>query len=116
MVFLVLILDSVTLLQELLCRWQSPAPRSKSKATKSKKIQTKYYYLRKNTETKKGWGEREYNRVRDKLHKITTRLVDYAEENNLIIVVGNLKGIQNQDKGKEMNRKLHRFHTTPSDK
>ena len=36
-------------------------------------------------------------------------MVDYAEENNLIVVVGELTGIQKQDKGRVMNRKLHRF-------
>ena len=74
-----------------------------------KQIQARYSYLRRQSKNGKTWKEREYNKVRDKLHKLTTELVEYAEENNLIVVVGELTGIQNQDKGRVMNRKLHRF-------
>ncbi len=74
-----------------------------------KRIQTYYSYLRRNSKNGKKWKEREYRKVRDKLHKITTELADYAEKNDLIVIVGDLEGIQNQDKGRAMNRKLHRF-------
>ncbi|UOY09935.1 RNA-guided endonuclease TnpB family protein [Methanonatronarchaeum sp. AMET6-2] len=74
-----------------------------------KQIQTRYSYLRRQTKNGKKWKDREHNKVRDKLHKLTTELVEYAEENNLIVVVGELTGIQKQDKGRVMNRKLHRF-------
>ena len=47
--------------------------------------------------------------MRNKLHKLTTKLVDYAKENNLIIAIGDLEGIQEQNKGRVINRKLHRF-------
>ncbi|MBS3782580.1 MAG: IS200/IS605 family accessory protein TnpB-related protein [Candidatus Thermoplasmatota archaeon] len=74
-----------------------------------KQIQARYSYLRRQSKNGKRWEDREYNKVRDKLHKITTQLVEYAEDNNLIVVVGELTEIQNQDKGRVMNRKLHRF-------
>ncbi len=74
-----------------------------------KQIQARYSYLRRQSKNGKKWEDREYNRVRDKLHKLTTELVDYAEENNFMIIVGELTGIQNQNKGRVMNRKLHRF-------
>ncbi|OKY77976.1 MAG: IS605 OrfB-like transposable element containing RNAse H-like and Zn finger domain [Candidatus Methanohalarchaeum thermophilum] len=74
-----------------------------------KKTQTKYFYLRRNSETDKGWRQREHNKVNDKLHKLTTEIANYAKENQLIVAIGDLENIQNQDKGKAMNRKLHRF-------
>lgn len=43
------------------------------------------------------------------MHKLTTKLVRYAKENNPVITVGDLEGIQDRDKGRVMNRKLHRF-------
>ncbi|OKY77339.1 MAG: IS605 OrfB-like transposable element containing RNAse H-like and Zn finger domain [Candidatus Methanohalarchaeum thermophilum] len=91
----------------------SVAPSSQSKVffegEEIKGIQTNYYYLRRQSDTDKQWGQREYNKVRNKLHKLTTKIARYAKENKLIVVVGDLKGIQDQDKGREMNRKLHRF-------
>ncbi len=74
-----------------------------------KQIQAHYSYLRRQSKNDKKWEKREYNKVRDRLHKITSELIDYAKENNLMIIIGELKGIQNQDKGRIMNRKLHRF-------
>lgn len=72
-------------------------------------IQAKYYYLRKNSSNDKSWRQREYNKVRDNLHKLTTKMADYCKEHKLMPVVGNLEGIQKQNKGRAMNRKLHRF-------
>ena len=45
--------------------------------------------------------------VEDKLHKISRDLVDWATEENALIIVGDLSGIQDEDKGSEMNRRLH---------
>ncbi|WP_280139371.1 RNA-guided endonuclease InsQ/TnpB family protein [Natronobacterium texcoconense] len=50
---------------------------------------------------------KEYRRVNDRLHKISRAIVEEAKERNALIVVGNLEGIQNQDLGAEMNRRLH---------
>lgn len=45
--------------------------------------------------------------VEDRLHKISRELVNWADEENAVIVVGDLEGIQNEDKGSEMSRRLH---------
>lgn len=73
------------------------------------KIQSRYAYLRRNTTTGKKWKDKEHNKVEDILHKVTTEIADYCEENKLAVAVGDLEGIQNKDRGKVMNRKLHRF-------
>jgi len=86
-----------------------PSRRSDFRGQKVKQIQSKYFYLRRQSKTGKGWHQREHNKVRDQLHKITTEIADFAEENRLIVAVGDLSGIHRQDKGKTMNRKLHRF-------
>jgi putative transposase len=78
-------------------------------ADRIQNIQSRYAYLRRNTSTGKKWKDSEYNKVEDILHKVTTEIADYCEEQNLAVAVGNLEGIQNKDRGKEMNRKLHRF-------
>lgn len=45
--------------------------------------------------------------VEDRLHKISRELVEWADKENSVIVVGDLEGIQDGDKGSEMNRRLH---------
>lgn len=72
-----------------------------------KEIREKYYYLRRQSD--EDWKDRECNRVEDILHKVTTRIADYAKENKLIVAVGDLSRIQDQDRGRVMNRKLHNF-------
>ena len=49
----------------------------------------------------------EWRAIDDRLHKIGRQIVEDAKERNALIVIGNLDGIQNQDKGSEMNRRLH---------
>ncbi|MFU1780223.1 RNA-guided endonuclease InsQ/TnpB family protein [Haloarcula japonica] len=78
-------------------------------ADRIQKIQSRYAYLRRNTSTGKKWRDSEYNKVEDILHNVTTEIADYCEENKLAVAVGDLEGIQNQDQGRVMNRKLHRF-------
>lgn len=85
------------------------SPKVLFRGDKIKRTQTWYSYLRRNSETGKSWSSREHNKVRDELHKVTTELAEYAEKNDLIVVVGDLEGIQDQDKGRSMNRQLHRF-------
>jgi len=75
-------------------------------------VQTHFFYLRRQTEygnNRSRFYKREYDKVKDCIHKLTTEIVLYAKENNLLIVVGDLKGVQGQDKGRNINRKLHRF-------
>lgn len=71
--------------------------------------QSRYAYLRRHSTTGKKWGENEANKVADALHKITTRIADRAKQNDAAVAVGDLEGIQDQDRGQKMNRKLHRF-------
>ena len=75
-------------------------------------VQTHFFYLRRQTEygnNRSRFYRREYNKVNDCIHKLSNKLVQYAKKNNLLIVVGDLEGVQSQDKGRKMNRKLHRF-------
>jgi putative transposase len=58
-------------------------------------------------ETLQSISTREHRRVKDRLHKISRQIVDEAKERNALIVVGDLEGIQDQDLGAEMNRRLH---------
>ncbi|KXA99252.1 hypothetical protein AKJ42_03485 [candidate division MSBL1 archaeon SCGC-AAA261C02] len=86
-----------------------PSRETKFQGQKIKRIRAKYFYLRRQSKTGKGWHRREYNKVRDQLHKMTTEIADYAEENKLAVAVGDLSRIQKRDNGRKMNRKLHRF-------
>ena len=45
--------------------------------------------------------------VNDILHKISRAIVNEASENDSMIVLGNLKGIRRNDKGRRFNRKLN---------
>lgn len=71
--------------------------------------QSRYAYLRRQSSTGKNWGKKEYDKVEDEIHKITTAIAEQADEQDMAVAVGDLEGIQNQDCGREMNRKLHRF-------
>ncbi|MBS3782369.1 MAG: transposase [Candidatus Thermoplasmatota archaeon] len=75
-------------------------------------VQTHFFYLRRQTDygsNRSRFFRREYDKVNDCIHKLTDKIVKHAKENNLLIVVGKLTGIQDGDNGRVMNRKLHRF-------
>ncbi|OKY78456.1 MAG: IS605 OrfB-like transposable element containing RNAse H-like and Zn finger domain [Candidatus Methanohalarchaeum thermophilum] len=75
-------------------------------------IQDKYFFFRRNCKNgyvRRKWGNKDKNKIEDICHKISRRIVDKAKEKNLLIVFGDLEDIQEQEKGKEMNRKLHNF-------
>lgn len=78
-------------------------------AQRIQKIQSQYAYLRRNSNTGKKWKDKEHNKAKDLLHKATTKIANYCEQENLAVAIGNLRGIQNQDRGTVMNRKIHRF-------
>lgn len=78
-------------------------------AQRIQKIQSRYAYLRRKTSTRKKWKDQESNKVDDILHKVTTEIADYCKDKKLAVAVGDLEGIQNKDRGRVMNRKLHRF-------
>jgi putative transposase len=72
----------------------------------------KYFYLRRkasNGYVRKRWDKKVSNKTEDLCHQISRRIVDHAKEKNLFIVIGNLEGIQDQDLGRKMNRKLTDF-------
>lgn len=75
-------------------------------------IQGKYYFLRRNCKNgyvRRKWDNNDSNKIEDICHQISRSVVDTAKKKNLLIVLGELDDIQEQEKGKEMNRKLHNF-------
>ena len=58
---------------------------------------------------RKKWDNKDNNKIEDICHQISRKIVDTAKEKNFLIVVGELNGIQEQDKDRKMNRKLHNF-------
>lgn len=74
-------------------------------------IRRHYAWLRKRLQEKKlnsvvkRIGNTEQRKVNDVLHKVSKTLVDFAEQNDACIVLGNLKGIRKQkSKGRRLNR------------
>ena len=54
-------------------------------------------------------GRKERRKVDDLLHKISREIVKRAKEEKAVIVLGDLKGIRKQNKGRKFNRKLNSF-------
>ncbi|MGA3296763.1 MAG: transposase [Candidatus Bathyarchaeia archaeon] len=72
-------------------------------------IRGHYFHLRRSVGKPriiKKWKHRERRIVRHEVHAITRRIVDHAKEMNAVIVVGDLRGIRNQNKGRGFNRRL----------
>jgi len=73
-------------------------------------IRRHYAWLRKRLQKKgcmdkvKKMGDKEKRTVEDKLHKISRKIVEEAKETDSLIVLGELKGVREEDKGKKMNR------------
>jgi len=80
-----------------------------------RRIRGHYFYLRrklgklKKFKAIKKLGNKERRVVDDLLHKISRKIVSRAKEENAVIVLGDLKGIRKQDKGRKFNRKLNLF-------
>ncbi len=75
-------------------------------------VQLKYYFLRRNCSdgyVRRKWDGKDSDKVNDICHQISRKIVNMAKENNLLIVLGDLGGIQDKDNGRKMNRKLHNF-------
>lgn len=75
-------------------------------------VQAKYYFLRRNCSdgyVRRKWDNKDSNKIENICHQISRKIVDTAKEKNLLIVLGKLNDIQDQGKGREMNRKLHNF-------
>jgi putative transposase len=59
----------------------------------------------------KNYSDREKNRTRDLCHKISKEIVNFARQNNLGIVMEDLKGIRKRIRyGRQMNRRLHSWN------
>lgn len=67
----------------------------------NKRLQEKQAY-----ETLDQLSGREHRIIEDCLHKISREIVDEAVDKNSFIVVGDLEGLDDQDLGSEMNRRL----------
>jgi len=90
---------------------------SKTKETrfygkKLRAIRGHYFHLRRklpNRKAAKKIGSHEKRIVNHELHKISKVIVQEAVENNSIIVLGKIKGIRKNHKGRRFNRKLNSF-------
>jgi len=88
----------------------SSMQRPKFYGTEIRGIRRHYAWLRKRLGKKKllkkinTMGDKEKRTVNDILHKISKEIVEHAKKNNSIIVLGNLKGIRKNSKGKRFNR------------
>jgi len=89
--------------------------RPKFYGKKLRRIRGHYFYLRrrlgklKKFKAIKKIGRRERRLIDDLLHKISREIVNKAKKENAVIVLGDLKGIRKQDKGRKFNRKLNSF-------
>lgn len=52
------------------------------------------------------WKRTEQRAVQHQVHTITRRIVDHAKRVNALLVIGDLEGIRNQNKGRSFNRRL----------
>jgi len=52
------------------------------------------------------WRRNEQRSVRNEVHTITRRIVEHAKRMNALIVVGDLKGIRQERRGRRFNRRL----------
>jgi len=80
-----------------------------------RRVRGHYFHLRrklgklKKFKAIKKIGNKERRAVDDLLHKISREIVNRAKEENAVIVLGDLKGIRKQNRGREFNRKLNMF-------
>jgi len=81
-------------------------PKKRCYGTNIDDIQAKYYLLRRNCSDgyiRRKWDNKDSNKIEDICHQISRKMVDEAKEKNLLIVLGKLDSIQEQDKGRKMN-------------
>ncbi|MCD6263073.1 transposase [Candidatus Bathyarchaeota archaeon] len=80
-----------------------------------RRVRGHYFYLRrklgklKKFKAIKKIGRKERRVVDDLLHKISREIVNRAKKEDAVIVLGDLKGIKRQNKGRKFNRKLNSF-------
>jgi len=79
---------------------------------KLRAVRGHYFHLRRNLPNRKAIkkvGSHEKRIVNHELHKISKAIVKEAVKNNSIIVVGELKGIRQNHRGRRLNRKFNSF-------
>jgi putative transposase len=92
---------------------KDPKPRFYGKALR--RVQGHYFHLRRKLGEKKALkaikniGSHEQRIVNHELHKISKAIVQEALENSSLIVLGNLKGVRQNGRGRRFNRKLNSF-------
>jgi putative transposase len=88
-------------------------PKPKFYGKELRRIKGHYFYLRRSLALKKAYRaikkveHKERRVVNDILHKISRTIVDEALENDSTIVLGRLRGIRKNGKGRKFNRKLN---------
>jgi putative transposase len=88
-------------------------PKPKFYGKKLRQVKGHYFYLKRSLALKKAYktikkiGNKERRVVNDILHKISRAIVNEALNNDSMIVLGNLKGIRKNGKGRKFNRKLN---------
>lgn len=91
----------------------SANPKPKFYGKDLRKVKGHFFYLRRSLALKKAYktikkiGHKERRRVNNILHKISRAIVKEALKNDSMIVLGRLKGIRKNNKGKRFNRKLN---------
>jgi len=90
-------------------------PKPKFYGKELRRVRGHYFYLRrklgklKKFKAIKKIGNKEKRIVDDLLHKISREIVNRAKRENAAIVLGDLKGIRERDKGRKFDRKLNSF-------
>jgi len=80
---------------------------------KVRAVRGKYLWLRrklgreKKQRAIKKIGRKERRIVNDEMHKIAKEIVEEAERHDAIIAIGNLNGVRNNNKGREVNRRAN---------
>jgi len=88
-------------------------PKPKFYDKELRRVKGHYFYLRRSLALKKAYktikkiGNKERRVVNDILHKISRAIVNEALENDSIIVLGKLRGIRKNGKGRKFKRKLN---------
>jgi putative transposase len=88
-------------------------PKPKFYGKELRQVKGHYFYLRRSLALKKAYktikkiGNKERRVVNDVLHKISRAIVNEALENDSMIVLGKLRGIRKNGKGRKFNRKLN---------
>jgi putative transposase len=90
-------------------------PKPKFYGKMLRKVREHFYQLRKTLQKKRAYGAikkigNHERRITDSiLHTISRRIVNEADRNNAMIVVGDLEGIRANHKSKSFNRRLNSF-------